>query len=167
MLSSPACNRVRMAELARSPPGRSRSRRATRASGNWTLTASSKASVPNPEGTKALEEAVRVQFPEALVPSGFGTEALEEAVRVQGLGPEPGGDQTRSQAGRAVFRYLPSAAAMAASEQAVVFMEHPSHRTDRALHGLAAVATEEHRGVPLAVEKQESLLAGSQAGRSE
>src|SRR5207245_5176144 len=34
----------------------------------------------------------------------------------QGLGPEPGGEQTRSQAGRAVFRYLPSAAAMAASD---------------------------------------------------
>src|SRR2546426_5732784 len=39
--------------------------------------------------------------------------------------------------------------------RSVVFMEHPSHRTDRALHGLAAVATEEHRGVPLAVEKQD------------
>ena len=52
MLSSPACNRVRMAKLARSPPGRSRSKRATRASGNWTLTASSTASVPNPEGSR-------------------------------------------------------------------------------------------------------------------
>src|SRR2546425_5005822 len=51
MWTSPACNRVRMAKLARSPPGRSRSKRAIRASGNWTLTASSTASVPNPEGS--------------------------------------------------------------------------------------------------------------------
>jgi len=54
---------------------------------------------------------------------------------------------------------------MAASEQAVVFMVHPSHRAGRALHGLTAVTALENRGIPLAVEKQESLLASSQTGR--
>ena len=43
-------------------------------------------------------------------------------------------------------------------------MVHPSHRAGRTLHGLTAVTALEHRGIPLAVEKQESLLASSHTG---
>src|SRR3989449_8713688 len=81
-----------------------------------------------------------------------------------GLGPESGWKQTGSQAGRAVLRHLSGSAAMAASEQAVVFVVHPSHRAGGALHGPARRTAVEDRGIPLAVEKQERLLASSQTG---